>query len=124
MTYNLIKRIKEYPWREDWTKTLEDTHWLFRNVAQVGKLTDKLDSKFGTNFGPGEKVLMDLMAVASIGTKGMAAYSYLKGFPVSGTIILGMSEINDIVMLSHYVARRGQQDKYIREHQPYNHNTA
>ena len=107
-------------WEEDKKKTLEDIHWLFRNIAQVGRLTDKLDNKFGADFEPRDKVVMDLMVSMSVFTKGLAAYSYLKGNPLGAKYMSALSGVDDFMILYSPFIMGLRQNQYRREHPLYN----
>tara|TARA_Y100000310_G_scaffold342214_1_gene444339 strand:- start:7749 stop:8126 length:378 start_codon:yes stop_codon:yes gene_type:complete len=120
MDYNPFSRISnsKFSWTEDWTRTLGDIHWLFRNVAQVGRITDGLENLFDAKLTPGEKVVMDLGISASLALKGLAAYSSVKGQP-GGLHLVGMSECADGIMLCHYYWSRLRNHDYTENNPKY-----
>lgn len=98
MSYNFIKKInnEEFSWREDGIKTLEDIHWLFRNLTELGKITDGLEDISDEDFGPGEKLVMDLLVSGVVLTTGFAlAYMclYSKGYLPPTEYFSGISEV-------------------------------
>ena len=111
----LRKLMYNGSWGEDKKKTLEDIHWFFRNVAQVGRLTDKLDKWFGADYEPRDKVVIDLMISMSIFTKGLATYSYLKGDPQGAKYMLALSGVDDFMILYNPFIMGLRQNQYRKE---------
>tara|TARA_Y100000310_G_scaffold180329_1_gene180226 strand:+ start:2969 stop:3364 length:396 start_codon:yes stop_codon:yes gene_type:complete len=117
MRCNAIRKLgtREF-WREDWKRTLEDTHWVFRNVLQVGRVTDYLDNKLTTNLTPGQRVASDIAITTALALDVFTLSSYAPKDPKKFESLLFLTGCANagVGLLYHIKEINNRVDNYIK----------